>query len=82
MAETKNQMISKADIGNQVITRIDDLCKVGFTMPADYNYVNAIKGAMLLLNDVKTKIEFPLYLAALPTVYLQRYSKWRRSDWM
>lgn len=66
MAETKNQMISKADIGNQVITRIDALCKVGFTMPADYNYVNAIKGAMLLLNDVKNKDRVPALSCCTP----------------
>lgn len=66
MAETKNQMISKADIGNQVITRIDDLCKVGFTMPVDYNYVNAIKGAMLLLNDVKNKDRVPALSCCTP----------------
>lgn len=66
MAETKNQTISKADIGNQVITRIDGLCKVGFTMPADYNYVNAIKGAMLLLNDVKNKDRVPALSCCTP----------------
>lgn len=66
MAETKNQMIPKSDIGNQVITKIDDLCKVGFTMPADYNYVNAIKGAMLLLNDVKNKDRVPALSCCTP----------------
>lgn len=66
MAETKNQMIPKSDIGNQVITKIDDLCKVGFTMPADYNYVNAIKGAMLLLNDAKNKDRVPALSCCTP----------------
>lgn len=54
MAETKNQIV-KTDVGQQVIDRVDQLCKVGFTMPSDYNYVNAIKAAMLMLPDIKDK---------------------------
>lgn len=53
MAE-KNQ-ITKTDVGQQVIQRIDQLCQVGFTMPKDYNYVNAIKAAMLMLPEIKGK---------------------------
>ena len=45
----------KTDIGSSVITRVNQLCATGFTMPADYNYVNAIKMSMLKLNDVKDK---------------------------
>lgn len=54
MAEIKNQVV-KTDVGQQVIDRVDQLCKVGFTMPSDYNYVNAIKAAMLMLPDIKDK---------------------------
>ena len=31
------------------------MCKVGFTMPKDYNYVNAVKATMLKLQEVKDK---------------------------
>lgn len=54
MEETKNSVV-KTDVGQQVISRIDQLCQVGFTMPNDYNYVNAIKAAVLMLPEIKDK---------------------------
>lgn len=42
-------------IGDQVIKRIEDMAATGFTMPSDYNYVNAIKASMLVLQSVKDK---------------------------
>lgn len=54
-----NKDLVKVNVGDEVISRIDTLCKVGFTMPADYNYINAIKAAMLVLADVKNKNGVP-----------------------
>lgn len=49
------EKINTNQIGNQVIKRIEDAAATGFTMPIDYNYVNAIKASMLELQDVKDK---------------------------
>lgn len=43
------------NIGNAVIKRIEEMAAVGFTMPKDYSYVNAIKASMLTLQTVKDK---------------------------
>lgn len=53
MAE-KNLTV-RTNVGDQVIARVDELSKVGFTMPADYSYVNAIKASLLKLQEVKDK---------------------------
>lgn len=58
--------VIKADIGSQVITRIEDLCKAGFVMPADFQYVNAIKSALLILADVKNKDKVPALQCCTP----------------
>lgn len=56
MAEqTKAVAVKSNDIGSQVIQRVDDLCKVGFALPKDYNHVNAIKASMLLLSELKDR---------------------------
>lgn len=57
MAENKNTAVAvkSNDIGNQVIQRVDDLCKVGFALPKDYNHVNAIKASMLVLSELKDR---------------------------
>lgn len=65
MSENKNQVV-RTDVGQQVIDRIDQLCKVGFTVPSDYNYVNAIKAAMLVLQDVKNKDKVPALQCCSP----------------
>lgn len=52
---TEKNQVTKTDVGQQVIQRIDQLCQVGFTMPKDYNYINAIKAAMLMLPEIKGK---------------------------
>lgn len=52
MAENKLQ---KINVGDQVITRVENLTKVGFTCPKDYNFVNAIKASMLVLQELKDK---------------------------
>lgn len=56
MAEEKTTAVAKGnDVGSQVIRRVDALCSYGFTMPKDYNYVNAIKASMLKLQEVKDR---------------------------
>lgn len=53
--QTKAVTVKSNDIGNQVIRRVDDLCKVGFALPRDYNHVNAIKASMLVLSELKDR---------------------------
>ena len=53
MAEVKNK--PKTNVGDLVLRRVEEMCNVGFTMPTDYNYVNAVKATMLLLQEVKDK---------------------------
>ena len=52
MAENKLQ---KINVGDQVIARVESLTKVGFTFPKDYNFINAIKASMLVLQELKDK---------------------------
>lgn len=51
MAETT---LSK-NVGDQIIARVNNLCQAGFSMPADYNYTNAIKMSILKLQELKDK---------------------------
>lgn len=46
-------------IGDNVIGQLEQLEKTGFNFPADYNYVNAIKAAMLVLNNVVDRNKQP-----------------------
>lgn len=57
MSENKTTAVAvkSNDLGSQVIQRVDDLCKVGFTLPKDYNHVNAIKASMLVLSELKDR---------------------------
>lgn len=57
MAENKTTTVAvkSNDFGSQVIQRVDDLCKVGFTLPKDYNHVNAIKASVLVLSELKDR---------------------------
>lgn len=57
MSENKTTAVAvkSNDFGSQVIQRVDDLCKVGFTLPKDYNHVNAIKASMLVLSELKDR---------------------------
>lgn len=57
MADKKNTAVAvkSNDFGSQVIQRVDDLCKVGFTLPKDYNHVNAIKASVLVLSELKDR---------------------------
>lgn len=57
---------NKKDIGTQVIARVDNLMQVGFTMPADYNHVNAIKASMLVLNDLRNREGKTVFEACTP----------------
>lgn len=52
MAENR---LAKTNVGDQVIARVEELNNVGFVMPKDYNYVNAIKASMLVLQELKDK---------------------------
>lgn len=45
----------KQNVGDAVIARVNSLCEAGFTMPKDYQFVNAIKMSMLKLQDLKDK---------------------------
>ena len=45
----------RTNVGDQVIARVDNLSKAGFIMPKDYQYVNAIKASMLVLQELKDK---------------------------
>lgn len=50
-----NEVQVKQNVGDAVIARVNSLCEAGFTMPKDYQFVNAIKMTMLKLQDVKDK---------------------------
>ena len=47
----------RTNVGDQVIARVEELGKAGFTFPADYNVVNAIKSSMLVLQELKDKLD-------------------------
>lgn len=71
MAEqNKNNAVAvkqqSANVGDQVIARINQLCETGFTMPKDYNWVNAIKMSMLKLQDVKDRTGKPALQVCKP----------------
>lgn len=51
--------LAKANVGDQVIARVESLAKTGFTFPKDYSYVNAIKASMLVLQDVEDRNHKP-----------------------
>lgn len=63
MAENKLQ---KMNVGDQVIARVENLTKVGFTTPKDYNFVNAIKASMLVLQELKDKNQRPALEVCTP----------------
>lgn len=46
---------ASSNVGDQVITRVENLTKVGFSCPKNYNFINAIKSSMLVLQDLKDK---------------------------
>lgn len=50
-----NEIQVKKNVGDQVIARVNNLCEAGFSMPADFSYVNAIKMTMLKLQELKDK---------------------------
>ena len=52
MSETKK---TSSNVGQLVLSRVEAMCQVVFTMPKDYNYVNAVKATMLKLQEVKDK---------------------------
>lgn len=49
------ELTVKTNVGEQVISRINSLCEIGFVMPSGFNYVNAIKMSMLKLQELKDK---------------------------
>lgn len=61
-----NEVQVKNNVGDQVIARINSLCEVGFTMPKDYQFVNAIKMSMLKLQDLKDKNGRPALQVCTP----------------
>lgn len=56
----------KTNVGDQVIARVNSLCEAGFTTPSDYNYINAIKSSMLVLQELKDKNGKPALEVATP----------------
>lgn len=66
MAE-ENKTLVKKDIGQQVIDRVTSLCEAGFTMPHDFNYINAIKATMLMLPEIVDKNKRPALEVCTPT---------------
>jgi recombination protein RecT len=64
--EKQNKVALTKDTGSKVIARVDELCKVGLTMPKDYNYVNAIKATMLVLKDIKDRDKRPALEVCTP----------------
>lgn len=64
MSEAKK---TTSNVGALVLNRVDEMCKVGFTMPKDYNYVNAVKATMLKLQDVKDKNGKPALEVCTPS---------------
>lgn len=56
----------KMNVGDQVIARVNNLCEAGFKTPADYQYVNAIKASMLVLQELKDKNGKPALEVATP----------------
>lgn len=61
-----NEIQVKQNVGDQVIARVNNLCEAGFTMPANYSYVNAIKMSMLKLQDLKDKNGKPALAVCTP----------------
>lgn len=57
---------TSSNVGDQVITRVENLTKVGFSCPADYNFINAIKSSMLVLQELKDKNGKPALEVATP----------------
>lgn len=54
--ENKTTALAKvSEIGDTVIKRIEQLCQGGFTMPKDYNYINAIKMSFLRIAETEDK---------------------------
>lgn len=51
----ETQIQIKTNVGDSVIARVNSLLESGFTMPKDYNFVNAVKMSMLKLQDTKDK---------------------------
>lgn len=64
MAETKK---TSSNVGQLVLSRVEEMCQVGFTMPKDYNYVNAVKATMLKLQEVKDKNGKPALEVCTPS---------------
>lgn len=75
MAEQQTTALAKADYGTQVIKRMDELTQVGFTVPANYNYINAIKASMLVLADLKDRNGRPALEVCTPVSIQQALFK-------
>ncbi|MBQ0073153.1 MAG: recombinase RecT [Prevotella sp.] len=52
MADVKQ---SSKNVGDLVLSRIDDMSKVGLCLPEGYNVTNAVKASLLTLQEVKDK---------------------------
>lgn len=63
---SENKDIVKKDVGTQVIERVGKLCESGFTMHPDFNYINAIKATMLVLQETVDKNKRPALEVCTP----------------
>ena len=52
MAEVKQ---TAKNVGDLVLSRIDSMSKVGLRLPDGYNVTNAVKSALLNLQEVKDR---------------------------
>lgn len=55
MQQNNQQLATQSDYGSMVISAVEQQTKAGLTIPADYNYVNAVKASMLILADMRDK---------------------------
>lgn len=63
---TNTAITTSADIAQTTLNEIKQEVSLGLTMPVGYNYVNAIRAAMLCLADLKTKDGRSVFDACTP----------------
>lgn len=60
------EIAKKANLGDSVIARINELCKQGMTLPQGYNHVNAIKASLIKLSETKDRTGRPFTEVCTP----------------
>lgn len=64
--EEEKKTTLRANVGDQVIGRLNELAQANFTFPKDYNFVNAIKMSVLKLQELKDKDKRPALEVCTP----------------